>query len=74
MLSVVIAVPATRTIRGLPTEVVLDKADGMPSECVLSLDNIKGISKEFFRERITRLSAERMSEVCRALTVATGCD
>lgn len=74
ILGSVIAVPATRTVRGIATEVVLDIDDGMPSECALSLDNVRGIAKEFFRERITRLSADRMSEVCRALAVATGCD
>lgn len=30
----VLAVPATTTIRGIPTEVALDRADGMPNECV----------------------------------------
>ena len=69
-----IAVPATRSIRGIATEVTLDERDGMPTECVLSLDNLRTIPKEYFRERITRLSSERMREVCRALALATGCD
>lgn len=69
----VLAVPATRTIRAIPTEVLLDAGDGMPTECALTLDNVISIPQEFFRERITRLSVARMSEVCRALSVATGC-
>ena len=69
----VLAVPATRTIRAIPTEVALDVADGMPSECALALDNVTSIPQEFFRDRITRLSIERMVEVCRALAIATGC-
>jgi mRNA interferase MazF len=69
----VLAVPATRTVRQIPTEVVLDRADGMPVECALSLDNLGLMPRAFFRERITRLSVERMNEVCRALTLATGC-
>jgi mRNA interferase MazF len=69
----VLAAPATRTVRQIPTEVGLDRADGMPDECALSLDNLTVMPKEFFRERITRLSVERMNEVCRALTLATGC-
>lgn len=40
LLSGLLAVPATRTIRGLPTEVSLTPADGMPEECVLTLDNV----------------------------------
>lgn len=35
----VIAVPATTTIRGGPTELQIGVADGMPSECVLVLAN-----------------------------------
>jgi len=40
LLNQVLAVPATRTIRGIPTEVALGPDQGMPSECVLSLDNV----------------------------------
>jgi mRNA interferase MazF len=73
VLNTVLAVPATRTIRSIPTEVVLDDDDGMPQACALSLDNLVSVPKTFFRERITRLSLERMNEVCRALALATGC-
>jgi len=45
----------------------------MPEECALSLDNLTLVPKELFRSRITRLSVERMSDVCRALAVASGC-
>lgn len=38
-LHALLAVPATRTLRGIPTEVPLDHGDGMPQECALSLDN-----------------------------------
>lgn len=73
VLNSLLAVPATRTIRSIPTEVVLDSADGMPSECALSLDNLTLVPKELFRTRIARLSVERMNEVCRALSLASGC-
>ncbi len=73
VLNSVLAVPATRTSRRIPTEVVLDVAEGMPEECALSLDNVTLVPKELFRTRITRLSIERMSEVCRALALASGC-
>lgn len=65
--------PATRTVRQIPTEVVLDTDDGMPEDCALSLDNLTLVPKELFRGRITRLSVERMREVCRALARASGC-
>ena len=73
MLNALLAVPATRTIRQIPTEVVLDTGDGMPEACALSLDNLTLVPKALFRTRITRLPVERMSEVCRALALASGC-
>lgn len=69
----VIAVPATRTVRNLPTEVPLGPEDGMPGACVLSLDNVTLVPKAFFLERICTLGPERMAQVCRALGLATGC-
>jgi mRNA interferase MazF len=73
VLNALLAVPATRTIREIPTEVVLDTDDGMPEACALSLDNLTSVPKQLFRVRITRLSVERMSDVCRALALASGC-
>lgn len=73
VLNSVVAVPATRTIREIPTQVILDRADGMPDACALSLDSVTTLPHELFRERITRLSVDRMNEVCRALSIATGC-
>lgn len=72
-LSAVLAVPATRTIRHIPTEVALGVEDGMPDDCVLSLDNTRVMAKELFRERICTLTPDRMREVCRALGYATAC-
>lgn len=72
-LTALLAVPATRTVRGIPTEVRLDEDDGMPAPCALSLDNTTLVPREFFVERICRLDSVKLDEVCRALAVATGC-
>lgn len=63
----------TRTIRGIPTEVRLGRDDGMPEECVVTLDNLRTVSQTLFSDPITSLSGPRMHEVCRALAIATGC-
>jgi mRNA interferase MazF len=73
VLNAYIAVPATRTIRGIPTEVRLGPNDGMPEDCALTLDNVALVPRGFFTERITRLGADRLTDVCSALAVATGC-
>ena len=69
----VLAVPATRTIRGIPTEVPLDWDDGMPEQCSLSFDNVVTMPVSLFTERICRLGVDRLEQVCRAIRVATGC-
>jgi mRNA interferase MazF len=73
VLNQLIVVPATRRVRGLPTEVELGQDDGMPDACVLTLDNATLVPKAYFRERICTLGPERMRDVCRALGIATGC-
>ncbi|MGH2556531.1 MAG: type II toxin-antitoxin system PemK/MazF family toxin [Actinomycetota bacterium] len=73
VLSRVLAVPATRTIRGIPSEVVLDEGDGMPQRSALSFDNVVTMPKSLFTMRICRLGVDRLDQVCRALRTATGC-
>lgn len=69
----VLAVPATRTIRNIPTEVLLDEDDGMPESCALTFDNITTMPKALLTRRITRLSVEKLEATCRALRAATAC-
>jgi mRNA interferase MazF len=73
VLTRVLAVPATRTVRGIPTEVPLDEDDGMPEACALTFDNLVTMPTALFVDRICRLGVERMDQACRALGAATGC-
>lgn len=73
LLNEVLAIPATSTVRGIPTEVELDAADGMPKACVLSIDNLQPILPALCTKRITALGSARMAEVCKALRAATAC-
>jgi mRNA interferase MazF len=73
VLNQILAVPATRTRRGIPTEVDLDEADGMPQACVLTLDNVRQLRRSYLTGRITTLGPERMHQVCQALHAAVDC-
>jgi mRNA interferase MazF len=73
VLAHVVAVPATRTVRAIPTEVPLGTDDGMPVDCALTLDNVRVVRKAYCTERICTLTAAKMHEVCRALATAAGC-
>jgi len=73
VLTSVLTVPATRTIRGIASEVEIGPDDGMPDRCALTLDNIRVVAKGLFIEPICTLNTERMASICRALDHATGC-
>jgi mRNA interferase MazF len=73
VLTSVLGVPATRTIRDIPTEVRLGPDDGLPVECALTLDNVRVIRKALCVERICSLESAVMQRVCRALSIATDC-
>ena len=73
VLTSVIVAPATRTIRHIPTEVLLDEADGMPSPCALTMDNVRTVRRSLLTTRVTTLSAAKMQRVCEALSIALDC-
>jgi mRNA interferase MazF len=73
LLNRVVVAPATRTIRDAPTEVRLGPADGMPDECVLSIDNIRVVPKKSLKRRITTLEPARLEEACDAIAYSLGC-
>lgn len=71
--SVVVA-HLTRTVRGLVSELTLSaERDGVPTDCVVSFDNIQTIPRSHFRRHVTRLSEARMADACRVMAAATGC-
>jgi mRNA interferase MazF len=71
--SVTIA-PITSTIRSIPTEVVLTKADGLPNTCAANFDIIQTVSKSNIGDRIVRLPTRKMKEVAAAVSFALGFD
>jgi mRNA interferase MazF len=66
--------PCTTTIRGLPSEVVLEPGDDpIPRLSGVNLDSIESVSVAVLVERLGRLSDERMRQICEALGVAVDC-
>lgn len=65
--------PITSTIRGVPSEVVLDEDDGMKQPCAINLHNLVTVSQGGLGRRLTQLSDRRMGEVCRAVGFALDC-
>jgi mRNA interferase MazF len=72
VLGEVIVVPVTRTIRGIPTEVVLTEDDGMPVTSALNFDHVSLAQKGRIGPALCSLPAGRWEEVRAALLVACG--
>ena len=73
-LSTVTVAPVTSTIRGVPSEVVLNEEDGMKSPCAVNLHNAVTVSQQRLGKRVAQLSPARMNEVCAALRFSlAGC-
>lgn len=64
--------PATRTIRGLTTEVVLTEGDGMPAACALNFDHICLAQRDRIGPVLTNPADARWREVRLALLIACG--
>jgi mRNA interferase MazF len=73
-LSAITVAPVTSTIRGVPSEVVLNEDDGMKAFCAVNLHNAVTVSQQHLGKRITKLSSSRMSQICAALRFALGCE
>jgi len=64
--------PITSTVRSIPSEVFLNKSDGMQKDCAINLDHIQTVSKGRIGSLITSLSSKKMSELRSALLFALG--
>lgn len=73
-LATVTVAPITSTIRGVPSEVLLDEEDGMKNRCAINLHSAVTVSQQRLGKRVARLGLRRMSEVCSALHFSLGCD
>lgn len=66
--------PCTTTIRGLPSEVVLEPGDDpVPRRSAVNLDSAESVAVATLVDRLGRLRADRMDEICAALAVAVDC-
>ena len=72
-LSTVMVAPITSTIRGAPSEVLVGSEQGLKHQCAINLDHVQTVDQSRLRLFLGTLSRQKMSEVCRALAIATGC-
>jgi mRNA interferase MazF len=69
-LNAVTVAPITRTIRKSETEVILEPADGVPTICAITLDNIFTIQRAALGKILVVLPRERLRLVFAAIRKA----
>lgn len=69
-LSKVMVAEVTTTVRGIPQECPLGKAEGLPKACVANLDNVHVIAKDRIGSLLGELSPSRLGPLKRALGYA----
>ena len=62
--------PITRTIRDIPSEVMLNGEDGMPHMCAVNCDHLQTVAKGRLGTLITTLPAAKLAAVSHALRFA----
>jgi len=66
----VTVVPLTQTIRRIPVEVPVGRADGVPRKSVANADTITTIPKSFLLDYLTTLSAAKLQALEQAIKFA----
>ncbi len=72
VLNSILVAPVTRTIRGIPTEILLGAEDGLPEPCVASFDKLQPVPKLFLTSRLGAIW-HRRHEICSALEALSDC-
>ncbi len=62
--------PVTSTIRDIPSEVLLSRADGMNRGCAVNCDHLQTVSKANIGALITTLTQDRLTEIRDAIRFA----
>lgn len=74
LLHTVMVAPVTSTIRGAPSEVVVGVKEGLRQQSAVNLDHLQTVERARLTVYVGHLAADKMREVCRALSIAVGCE
>ena len=74
LLHTVMVAPITSTVRGAPSEVDVGLDEGLKGASAVNLDHVQTVEQKRLRQYVGSLSPGKMTRVCDALRIATGCD
>lgn len=74
LLHTVTVAAITSTLRGSPTEVEVGFAEGLKQTSCVNLCNVFTVHQRDLKTFVGTVGVDKMSQVCRALTIACGCE
>lgn len=72
-LTTILVAPVTTSVRGIPTELGLGRAHGLPRPCVANFDNQCPLPKRALASYAGRLMPEELRQACAAARFAIDC-
>ena len=69
----VLVAPVTSRIRGIPSELPLGEAEGLPQPSVAAFDNLQPFPKAMLVHRIGALGPDRARDICRTAGTTLDC-
>lgn len=69
----VLVAPVTSRIRGVPSELPLGEAEGLPQRSVATFDNLQPFPKAMLVHRIGALGPDRSRDICRTAGATIDC-
>jgi len=72
VLTGIVVAPVSRTVRDIPTEIRLDRDEGLAVECAASFDNLQRVTRSALAERAGDIGLRR-DEICAALRALADC-
>lgn len=73
VLRTVLVAPISSSMHGAPSEVRLGIEDGLKHDSVAILDQVQTVDQKRLHHFVGSVGREKMTAVCRALEIATGC-
>jgi mRNA interferase MazF len=74
LLRTALVAPITSAIHGAPSEVHVGTPEGLKHPSAINLDQVQTVDQRKLRHFVGTLGPEKMTAVCRALIIATGCE
>jgi mRNA interferase MazF len=73
LLRTALVAPITSSVHGAPSEVEVGFEEGLKNVSVVNLDQVQTVDQNRLHHFVGSVGPEKMTAVCRALMIATGC-